>query len=419
MKNLHHFIRKLATLTLLPLATLAANAQSAYDQATAGQPNYENKEVWPKLTGKERFLAQKYEDGRVLVWAKPGEGVGGRGGLDVFDPQNWLLNGKTPTEAELVFDEKTDFVFPDSETPYKIDFIRIEGWPSLYRNVTVGRNAEVRDKSLKYYGNLWVKKGGVVFGSHGNSFYGGDTFIREDNGTWDDARSGRVGQYFTVRKPSPETSVEIIGAISFLDRMPIESGTVIVSQDSRLSPGRNASMILSKGATLVLLDNARVVKWANQISQLDALIFGKLQGGLPERPLTRPAYFDLSCQNTTEVKFFDRLTPPSQNADLENRITSVVFAGSSEIETISAASEGMLHLRYSGIDPKDWHLRGDAAYGAWVKTLSAEDNAYFTAQLDAIPRKVTAMFQTGAKRCAPQIYLQRRGRTGTALRPGE
>ncbi len=151
-----------------------------------------------------------------MVWARPGEGISGREALDVWDPKNWLLDGKTPDKVD--FDENTDLVLPDSDTDYFMDFHRVEGWDPVYRNVTVGRNARMLHESARYFGNVWIKKGGQLDGRHGNIFQGASTFLRNDNRVYDDLRSGLIGQYLRVAK-EPDAALEVITGAAVFDRV--------------------------------------------------------------------------------------------------------------------------------------------------------------------------------------------------------
>ncbi|MCC5844592.1 MAG: hypothetical protein JJU05_10110 [Verrucomicrobia bacterium] len=368
-------------------------SSEAYDQATAGNPDFRNRDVWPMLNGDERFVQQEWPEGRVLEWAHPGKSGGPnvRGGLDIWDPDNWLVNGEPATEVST--DEDTDLYFPDSDTPYSVVFLNVEGWSPIYRHVTVGRNARVVGLSNRFYGNIWVKKGGSLFGSHGNNYLGGaHTFLRHDESDPGEPRGGRFGQYLTLNKSGPDVSMEIIGTTSVLDRVNISSGTLIIGQGSRFSPGRNATMVIGEGATVALRDGATLGKWLNQLGQVDFTVFGTLQGGLPERPLQGPAYVRLSYQNTTEVQFFDKLTPPG-GSSMETRIAPLIMASGSTLRSYSGSPEGRLHLRLTDADAKDWHMAGDAGYRDWVNSLSEEELAYLEQQLDSIPKKIVSIFQ--------------------------
>jgi hypothetical protein len=93
-----------------------------YDKATAGDPHFDDKTLWPGVTGKELFVKQQWPaPKRVLIWAHPGESASNvkssKGAThDPFAPASWR-DAKGAPATEVVFDEETDLVFPSSETP--------------------------------------------------------------------------------------------------------------------------------------------------------------------------------------------------------------------------------------------------------------------------------------------------------------
>ncbi|MCC5843429.1 MAG: hypothetical protein JJU05_04180 [Verrucomicrobia bacterium] len=383
------FLRPLITLCL----SIGWGAQSAdfaeaegYDAATAHAPDYENRAVWPTLTGKEKFVSQAYEGGRVMEWAHPGKGIAGRSGLDVWDPENWRVDGEVPDE--VVFDENTDLLLPDADDDYFMDFLRVSGWEPIYRHITVGRNARLRQENARIFGNIWIKKGGRMDGRHANFFHGGSTFLRNDNRIYDDFSSGIIGQYLMIRKDTPDTHLEVVHGAAVFDRVQVMNGTFIIGKDSSFSLGRNVTLVVNEEATLALMDGAILAKNVNQIGMVDYSIFGNLFGGLPDRPLTRPAWLGLSKQNTTEVPFDMSLLPEGHDLGLHKRIAPLVITSDATVRSHSAAPEGLLNLKWSGVDARDWHLSDQVA-----GNLSEEQKAYVAGQLDAIPSRVTAIFQ--------------------------
>jgi hypothetical protein len=390
----------------------------AYAAVTAHSPDYENKELWPNLTGKERFLAVQWPKGRVMEWAHPGKsgGVRTRNGLDVWDPANWLLDGQ-PCE-EVIFDENTDLVLPASDTPYSFSTHDVPGWTgnAVFRHVTVGENASLGNMGVRFFGNIWIKKGGRIGGGEGNTFVGQDTFYRIDDDHDPDHPEkfalrendsvyprDMQFQYLRLEKDTPETSMELLGGFSAQDRVGINRGILIVGEGSRFSNGRNASMIIQEEGTIALLDGSVLMKWCNQIGQFDFAVLGTLQGGLPERPLRRPAFVGLGYQNSTGVRFFDRLPrpeglhPDNPIEKLEHRTASMGVESTGTLRSFSATPEGLLHFRWAGLDAKDWHTKGDAGYREWVESFSEEQFAYLAQQLDSMPRKVTALFMEGSQ----------------------
>jgi hypothetical protein len=274
-----------------------------YDTATAHAPQFQNKALWPNIGGKEAFVLQQWRQGRVYVWAHPGEGTsdskGGKRGLR--DPNSWLENGKPP--EKVVFDELTDLVFPSSETRYYISTGSL-GQGQVFRHITIGRNCDVSGGGdgvgRSIYGNVWVKRYGRLYAQGGTRILGKEhSFIRNDNIQPANKKlpgNPMISQYIGFHK-GKDSSVEIIGWVTVLDEFQIKECTVIVGQDSLLQPGRNASPIISHGGTLALMDGAQWYKWANEMYTRDLDVTGSILGGLPERPLTRNATLRLHRKN--------------------------------------------------------------------------------------------------------------------------
>jgi len=87
-------------------------AAASYEKATASEPLFTDKALWPNLAGKEAYVSETWKPGRTLVWAKPGSGgevKANKDKLSCVDPANWLENGKPATE---VWDENTSIVLP-------------------------------------------------------------------------------------------------------------------------------------------------------------------------------------------------------------------------------------------------------------------------------------------------------------------
>jgi hypothetical protein len=103
------------------------------------------------------------------------------------------------------------------------------------------------------------------------------------------SRRGKLmcSQYFTFNKEKGK-SVEFLGHVSVLDEFRIYGRTVIAGRDSKLQPGRNATPIVDRDGVLALLDGAYLGSWCNNWGIPDLSVErGTVQGGLPDRPLTR------------------------------------------------------------------------------------------------------------------------------------
>jgi len=296
-----------------------------YAKASAHNPMFSDKALWPNLTGKEYFLGETWPKTRLYVWANPGKSGGtpasksGRGAIDVTDPKNWLQDGK-PAE-ELVLDENTDLLFPACETRYSVGF-RGTDILEVCRHVTIEPGAGFvgggDGRGRKIYGNVWIKRGGQSDSQGATGFLGArHTFFRNDNvmtapgeaGTRNANLPGNrggglmVSQYFTFNKDRGK-SVEFRGHVTVLDEFRVFGCTVIVGPDSRLQPGRAASPTIDRGGVLAIMDGAYFGSWVNNFGSPDMTVAGgTIQGGLPERPLTRSAVFGLGMKNHSAASY--------------------------------------------------------------------------------------------------------------------
>lgn len=302
----------LALVTITLIATPAARSQSAaseippkdpwylksiqapaYVTATAHDPNYNNKELWPAEMQKAAFVKQPWPKTRVLVWAKPGGGET----KDGWEAKYWLENGKPTTEP---FDEDTDLVFPDF--PSGMYWVHLtEGrkyQPASFRHLTVGRGAGIIGH-FSVGGNTWIRQGGMV--RYLDSTVGKqNTFLRNDNGDI------QLVDHFHFKKV-PMASCELIGKYSSDDNWQIYSGLMILAPDSHISAGNRTDPEIHENAALALMSGAYFTRRLNCDWGHDLIVKGKFSAGLPDRPLTRDARLGLGYKskgslinNTTE-----------------------------------------------------------------------------------------------------------------------
>jgi hypothetical protein len=367
----------------------------------AHDPHFEDKQLWPNLGGRENYLDAEWPGGRLYVWAHPGRNGGPRfrNSLDVTDPANWLLDGKPA--RELILDETADLWFPASETPYRVGF-RDTDVREIVRHVTIESGAVFEGGGdgvgRNIHGNVWVKRGGGMDSQGATRFLGPrHTFFRNDNSvqdsetvtTADRGRGIMCSQYFTFNKEN-EASVEFLGHVTVLDEFQIHACTVIVAPDSILQPGRNATPRIHAGGRLVLLDGAFFGKWTNEFyREVDMVLEGTIQAGLPERPLTRDATLGLSFRNWQKVDFSRFGGSGTEIADVR-RVSMIVRPGGA-LRTLAAdGSDASLVVRYGGANL--FNAIGDPD-SPDERRRGLFNHSEFTRRFQAVPRKISIYFE--------------------------
>lgn len=291
-----------------------ASAAPGYDKATAHDPQFNDREIWPRLSGREYFVTkQQWPKARLLIWTKPGMVAGPKGRqqpADFANAANWLeyasaadaVAGKGGQPAKEPPDADTDIVFPDSATPYNVRMTE-----QSCRHLTVGRNAIVEGLHNRVTGNIWVKFAGAfsnmrnlrLLGAKRHTFYRVDRIQSfEENQRYpaadkfNDKFPGGISpdfEYLFVDRA--EGSVEMLGTIVTRDDFAIVSGTAILGPDSDLCLGglSTTPTVYTKG-TLVMMDGSRYTRTHNEPGSATMIFQGQLLGGLPERPLTRDCF---------------------------------------------------------------------------------------------------------------------------------
>jgi len=292
-----------------PLASKWAGSYP-YDKATAHVPGFDDKKLWPHLSGKEYFLATKLPPKRVLVWAKPGTD-GGAQGVDPLAPASWT-DQATGQPASSLPDLETDIVIPAAPMDYTVDFQnpghgKKEKMLSA-RCVTVGAKVRLNAADATVRGHVWVQNGGHFMVDVTLYFTGPDhTFYRNDNAAIQPDPMGRdrtyLCQYLNLDKASLDASTEFIGMFHSGDEFQILAGTMIVGADSVMEPGREASPFIEKSGRIAVMVGGYFGKWILDMPCCDIDIRGgTLQGGMPDRPLTRNAIVKIGYKNFTNAK---------------------------------------------------------------------------------------------------------------------
>ncbi len=373
----------------------AIKAAAAYDQVTAADPHFTDKTLWPMLGGKEFFPGESWTKARTLVWAKPGvNGVPkARNATDllVTDVKNWSENGKPAT---ALWDEDCDLVLPAAGATYELSF-RDCGTRQAYRHITVGRNAQFTGGGdgvgRQIFGNVWIKRGGAIGSQGATGFLGKQhVFYRNDN---DD--HGNDSQYYIFGK-TENRSIEFIGNAATGDEFKVEGCTVIVGQDSRLTPGRDATPEITKGGTLVLMDGAFFGNWIDNFQQVDLTVNGNVWGGLPERPLTRNCVWAVGYKNHTQAAF----TSQQGTTTHYDRVVSVRLTPGSSMKSHMAVGKKTGHLVLTSMGEQVGNLAGRSLPGDWTygfekgKADKYPDRLERYAWFDHLPRGIDVAIES-------------------------
>jgi hypothetical protein len=268
--------------------------------------------LWGDVPGKGqlgRYGDQEWADCPIMIWARPGES-----GLRFLGP-NWLdETGKPYFEVPLISQRKVrsdnpdiDMLLPAAGSPYFATGWGAgsnEGAPPV-RHLTVEQNASY-GITFNVQGNLWMKHGSGLVGKHRGRYdtekpnihrflrFDGDRMNREGEFVKsDNATLSQWGHFCT----GAGATVELIGRIrAAADRLYVfGKGMLIISEGSRLADGPRASIAIAPGATLALLQDARVGH-ATQMQRggcAAVSVDGTLLIGLPDKPIRKDMAFPI------------------------------------------------------------------------------------------------------------------------------
>jgi hypothetical protein len=255
-----------------------------YAKASAHAPHYADRTIWPAWVEKTDFAKETWPKARVLVWAH----TSGRMRLDLSDPANWLEGGRPAKRGP---DEHTDVVFPSPPDGKRYNVGGKDG--CSVRHMTVEAGCRGWLKTVRVYGNVWLKEGGTWHGvlPHGAK----NTFMRNDN-----AAVNMAHNKIALNKP-PDRSIEWMGDWSLGDELDLFSGIFIVAPDSTFLPGDRSTQHIYPRAKLVLTSGSAFYKRANQYHSDDMEIVGEVLAGTPDRPLTRDCTIGLSFKAKDKI----------------------------------------------------------------------------------------------------------------------
>jgi hypothetical protein len=290
-------------------------------EPTAHDPHFSNKKQWPKLTGKEAFVSEKWDKARVLVWAHPGQSgnYGGRRALDGSDLANWIIDGKAGSGL-ITIDRTTDIVLPDADKRYTVTPHR-RGRQRV-RHVTIGRNATLGG-GYTVYGNVWVREWGKLGARTAGLLFTGPehTFVRNENkprarggeGGFGQASEIALAHYIGIAKLKG-SSLEFLGTNASSDELVVHEGTVIIGPDSSLYSGYTSTSIIGPDAVLELQSGAMYGRRKETWMGVDLMVQGELRGGSPQRPLAKDATLRLTLAQYKRANEDDRRKIPYTNA---------------------------------------------------------------------------------------------------------
>ena len=375
-----------------------------YEEATAADPMFEDTTLWPGLSGKERFLAPKWQKGRQVTWAHPGEN-GDQHGHNPFDLANWLIDGspadRVISDIEQLFSEMTDVVFPASDTRYSVN-IRQESHGTkelrnqVFRNLTVEENAYFKSGGdgigCRIYGNVWVKRYAGFYGQGTSRLLDSrSTFFRNDNG-WG-SPGGLIYQSIQVEKDSSE-SVEFFGDMAVNRLFSVHTGTAIIGAKSRL---RFAFGEIERNGTLVLMDAGIFSCRLNKFTESDIHVAGSVSGGIPERPLAKDAWFAVSFKNHERRHYGGQGRPMDKGRAIPMvRVPSMVIEPTARFEShVAPNSDARLIITSTATDDGSYR---PAAYSKLEKHLLSinPDRAKFYGWYDGLPHGISVFVPAGA-----------------------
>jgi hypothetical protein len=319
----------------------AARALTEEEQDTLKQNGLWGDVATEKQIGK--YAEESWDSQPVLVWANPGESGVAFEGANWLDetgqpyPENpWKDKQGNPTDQDGGFDG--DVLLPGADQEYKVlqpgDRDHLNAFH--LRHLTVEKHAAY-NVAYRLRGNLWMKQGASIgsktqVGAFDSRDSDKHTFLRFSN---DDVNPKGIPEgdplwpyvpnvSHWVRVNTGENgSLEVIGKSGAAsDRTSIQSGTLVVSEDSFFGNGPRGAFYIQEEAAVILLDGARIgcpdrKKGGSGGKSIGTYgVAGTLLFGTPEHPLTRDLPFG-AC-----VYEEDKIVP---NAKASDRTSGAAF----------------------------------------------------------------------------------------------
>ncbi len=268
-------------------------------------------DVGPRQIG--RHAKESWDKKPALIWAHPGKSG------DAMSKESWLDEAGKPLAADpwtpLAIkakgsgDQATggtfdgDILLPAAETQYVALQPGNRDNLSAFRmrHLTVERNASYQVRYL-ITGNAWIKDGsdlgkGTQTGGFGSGDANKHTVFRIAGSRWPDKKSAPKGEsakrdisHWIYIDSGENGTFEVIGETGGAgDRLTVNKGTLIVSENSQIANGPRASFYSKPGTTTILLDGARIGCQDRILSDKRSTygVSGTLRFGTKEHPITR------------------------------------------------------------------------------------------------------------------------------------
>ncbi|MEM6884579.1 MAG: chitobiase/beta-hexosaminidase C-terminal domain-containing protein [Verrucomicrobiota bacterium] len=257
--------------------------------------------ITPAFAAEPLWKQEKWDEGRQLVWANPGESG------ELSKAENWLEDGKPASSAP---DRETDILLPEASKYYVVSGSRL----NQVRHVVIEKNAELKGKhrnELEIWGNVDVKEDGWIhfisirgdkdtyFDIEESVFPGKGRTYRHcsKNPPKDKCCNSQISHKFQICKIGTK-SVEFLSNVGVSDEVMLQHGKCIISGDFRFSGATNKGAFeVYDGGILEIQSGGRLAPFINDnrkaVYNVNIYRNGVLQAGSPERPLTEDAYLCL------------------------------------------------------------------------------------------------------------------------------
>jgi hypothetical protein len=269
---LNRFTRSVFVLAILSTGSRLAAA----GEASAHDPRYGDRAVWPAWVEKTDFARETWPKARLLVYAHAGAD---RRGVDLTDPSNWIEDGKPAAQPP---DQNTDIVFPSAAKRYGVNGEK--GCTARHMTVEAGVSAFM--DAVLAHGNVWIEDGGSFQAVQPRGAR--NTFMRNDT-----PKPNQAANKIAFNKPS-DRSTEWIGIWRLGDELDLFSGRFVVAPDSTFLAGDRSTQHIYPNGTLVLHSGSTFQKRGNQYWGHEMEVVGQVLAGTPERPLTKDCTLALS-----------------------------------------------------------------------------------------------------------------------------